>query len=161
VHEKTVYSKSAKGREEIATRAHKLGFKQRAFLIMVDGTSTVAELAAKAGHLGDVASFLTELLDRGFIGPVSNAEDLLAHETPVPSVAASEEQDFAAAKTSAAHFLEAKLGPDIVDAALKLEECETPEQFLEQVEAWREILTAVAGADAADEFWRDIVERLG
>lgn len=78
MHEKTVYAKSAKGREEIATRAHKLGFKPRALLIMIDGGNTVADLNAKARHFGDVPAFLAELRDAGFIEPVGSGESAAA-----------------------------------------------------------------------------------
>ena len=40
----TVFAKSAKGIQEIETRAHKLGSRLRQALILVDGIKTVDEL---------------------------------------------------------------------------------------------------------------------
>lgn len=168
MHEKTVYAKSAKGREEIATRTHKLGFKPRALLIMVDGAITVAQLTQKAGHLGEVATFLSELRDGGFIEPVGGGEASAEQQSrtaaapaEASSITATQFRDLSAAKVATVKFLETRLGPDAADLTVKIEESQTPEQFLAQVETCRAVLSQVAGEQAADEFWREVVEQLG
>ena len=182
MHEMTVYAKSAKGRHEIATRAHKLGFKPRSLLIMVDGGSTVAQLNTKAAHLGDVTAYLGELRDGGFIEPAGNTVES-APTTPAventaampaaekiadaveqaraPSATATQLRDLSAAKVSAVKFLEAALGSDAKDLALKLEHSETHEQFLDHVETCRDVLKRVKGEKSSEKFWEEVVEQLG
>lgn len=162
MHEMTVYSKSAKGREEIATRSHKLPFKHRTLLIMVDGVCSLAALISKAGHIGDVASMLSELRDQGFIEPVAPSA---AEAAPAPAAApkATPEQlggDLSAAKLAAIKFLEKTLGPDAADFAVRIEECRTREDFVRQVETCRETLKRVTGNKSADDFWREINEHV-
>ncbi|MGH8728979.1 MAG: hypothetical protein ACREV9_12690 [Burkholderiales bacterium] len=172
MHEMTVYAKSAKGREEIATRAHKLAFKHRALLIMVDGASSVAMLLTKAGTVGDVPSMLSELRDQGFIEPVASSTAEAAQiaatgpaAAPVaapigaPKVTAEQsDMDLPAAKLAAVKFLENTLGPDAVDLAVRLEESKTSEDFLKHAEKCSEVLKRVSGAKSADAFWRQIEE---
>lgn len=160
MHDKTVYAKSSKGREEIATRAHKLGFKQRALLIMVDGASNVETLSDKAKHLGDVGVFLSELRDAGFIEPV---------EAPTPEARAPGPEEFRpepaadlnAAKTVAVRFLEKTLGPDAVDLCVRIEDSQTVDAFLAHAATCRDVLKRIAGGKAANEFWKLVGDGLG
>jgi hypothetical protein len=170
MHQKTVYAKSAKGREEIATRAHKLGFKPRALLIMIDGGNTVADLNATARHLGDVPAFLAELRDAGFIEPVGIGESAAPvfgakEAAPMfslgasPAPTATQLRELSAAKVAAVKFLETKLGTDATDLAMRIEESETHDQFLAHVDTCRGVLARISGEKAADEFWREVVEQ--
>lgn len=60
------YHKTAKGQEEIATRAHQLSMKERRVLILVNGENSVATLA-KLSLCDDVDAILGRLLADGFI----------------------------------------------------------------------------------------------
>ena len=62
-----VFSKTAKGREEIETRAYHLPQRLRIVLILVDGTSDVTRLQEKAGALPDLEKSLEALAIDGFI----------------------------------------------------------------------------------------------
>ena len=57
----TVFAKSAKGIQEIETRAHKLGSRLRQALILVDGIKTVDELVSDAGEMGETYQAHLEL----------------------------------------------------------------------------------------------------
>jgi hypothetical protein len=176
MHEMTVYAKSAKGRDEIATRAHKLAFKARSLLIMVDGETTVAQLNARAANLGDVTAYLGQLRDGGFIEPAGNIAQSTA---PMPgadnavvmpaedtnaaasSPTATQLRDLSAAKVSAVKFIEDELGPHETDLAVKLEASQTHEQFLSHVETCRDVLKRAKGEKSSEKFWEEIVEQLG
>ncbi len=67
----TIYAKTQKGREEIATRAYRIVPRLRTLLIVVDGQSTVGELIEKAQSLGGIAPMLAELERHGFIEAVT------------------------------------------------------------------------------------------
>ena len=69
----TVFDKTDKGREEIATRKHQLAARLRTLLVMIDGKHSASELLQKVGSLGLTESSLAELLDGGFIQPTPPA----------------------------------------------------------------------------------------
>ncbi len=69
----TIYIKTDKGQDEIATRKHRLRPMQRAVLILVDGQISTESLLEKALLLGQDDSLVDELIAQGFIAPV-NAE---------------------------------------------------------------------------------------
>ena len=63
----TVFDKTGKGREEIATRVHHLAPRQRTLLLLVDGKRDATELMGKVAGLGLDEKALVELLETGFI----------------------------------------------------------------------------------------------
>ena len=64
-----VPAKTPKGMEEIANRTYQLSASLRQVLIMVDGRSTIAQLAKKLVGFGPVEALLVELELEGFIAP--------------------------------------------------------------------------------------------
>ena len=64
-----IYRKTDKGRNEIATRANRLGLRERTMLIMVDDKSTRQQLLAKNSHSAS-EGILDELLAQGYIETV-------------------------------------------------------------------------------------------
>ena len=69
----SVYDKTDKGREEIATRKHHLPNKLRPLLVMIDGKQQVPGLLQKVGPLGLNEDNLQELLLLELIAPVDNS----------------------------------------------------------------------------------------
>ena len=63
----SIYDKTAKGREEIATRKHQLAPRLRTLLVLIDGRKTEEELLRNVAGLGLTAGALTELLAGEFI----------------------------------------------------------------------------------------------
>lgn len=63
----SIYDKTAKGREEIATRKHQLAPRLRTLLVLIDGRKTEEELLRNVAGLGLTASALSELLAGEFI----------------------------------------------------------------------------------------------
>ena len=61
-----IYRKTEKGRTEIATRANKLGLRERTMLIIVDDKTTRSDLLSRSAHpsTGDI---LDSLLAQEFI----------------------------------------------------------------------------------------------
>jgi hypothetical protein len=62
-----VLAKTAKGLDEVKSRAHGLPQKQRTILIMVDGVATVDEILAKFGGIPEIAAALDALARDGFV----------------------------------------------------------------------------------------------
>ncbi len=61
------FDKTAKGREEIATRKHQLPSRLRALLLLFDGKRTTDEVLQKVSGIGLNAQNIAELLHGGFI----------------------------------------------------------------------------------------------
>ncbi len=62
-----VLKKSAKGRDEITSRAHKLALNLRRILILVDGDQTIASITELTSGLTKVEESLSLLIDLGFL----------------------------------------------------------------------------------------------
>ena len=63
----SIYDKTAKGKEEIATRKHQLATRLRTLLVLIDGRRTEEELLRNVAGLGLGASALAELVEHGYI----------------------------------------------------------------------------------------------
>lgn len=63
----SIFDKSDKGREEIATRKYHLASRLRALLVLMDGRHTAEDLLQKVSGLGLNEKSIGELLENGFI----------------------------------------------------------------------------------------------
>ncbi|MES2113696.1 MAG: hypothetical protein V4578_01020 [Pseudomonadota bacterium] len=91
----SIYDKTAKGREEIATRRYQLAPRLRTLLVLVDGRRPEDELLRNVAGLGLTADAMQELLREQFIvlstsystieAPLVDAEEITA--VPAPAVA--------------------------------------------------------------------------
>jgi hypothetical protein len=160
----SVYAKTAKGKEEVATRAYKLAFKQRALLIMVDGATTAADIIAKAAHLGDVESMLRQLEAQGFVGSLDGAASLqtTGDEPAQPTAHTSRQpqKTLPALKLIAIDSLHNALGPDAELFSHKIEDSTSVEEFMVNASACRDMIKDLVGDNAAGEFWSSIQQLL-
>ncbi|TFW16095.1 hypothetical protein [Duganella callida] len=86
----SIYDKTAKGREEIATRKHQLATRLRTLLVLVDGRRPEDELLRNVAGLGLTASALQELLDGGYIVLATSYASLSEPEPePLPEAEAA------------------------------------------------------------------------
>ena len=88
----TIFDKTAKGRNEIATRAHHLAPRLRTLLLLVDGKRDTVELMVKVAGLGLNEKSLVELLDGAFIqvaGSAAPAEVAPTAPSPAPATFAA------------------------------------------------------------------------
>jgi len=81
-----VLVKTAKGAEEVKSRAHGLAARLRSVLIMVDGNSSVADYMARFGAIPDIAGTLQMLLEQGFVE--ARAASITAPPPAAPPAAA-------------------------------------------------------------------------
>ena len=92
----SIYDKTAKGREEIATRRYQLAPRLRTLLVLVDGRRPEDELLRNVAGLGLTADAMQELLREQFIvlstsyntieAPLVDAAEITA--VPAPAIAA-------------------------------------------------------------------------
>lgn len=63
----SIYDKTSKGKEEIATRKYQLATRLRTLLVLVDGRRTEEELLRNVVGLGLDADALAQLVEHGYI----------------------------------------------------------------------------------------------
>ncbi len=98
----TVFDKTDKGREEIATRANHLAARQRTLLLLVDGHRDTVDLMAKVAGLGLDEKALVDLLDGGFIQVHEEVAPAGADENGPPASAGAESETAVPADITAA-----------------------------------------------------------
>jgi hypothetical protein len=69
----SIFDKTDKGREEIATRKYQLATRVRTLLLLIDGKQRTEDLLQKVTGIGLTEESLTELLNDGFIHAVAGA----------------------------------------------------------------------------------------
>ena len=79
----TIFDKTAKGREEIATRGHRVPARMRTLLLLVDGKRDVVDLMAKVAGLGLNEKSLEELHTGEFIRPIEASVGLIPAQQPL------------------------------------------------------------------------------
>lgn len=153
-----VLAKTAKGLEEVKSRAHGLPQKQRTILIMVDGTATVGEILAKFGGIPEIAAALDALARDGFV-EVKSAGSGSASTSPAtapPAVKAAGPstvpQSRGEALSALTRYLHDNLGPDADLVTGSLEKARTAAEFAAATERCAGMLAAVRGAQKAQIF---------
>ena len=142
-----IYSKTAKGLEEIQTRIHKLPAHLRRLLIMVDGHSTAAEMISRLTTLGEVELELDQLATDGFIA-------VLASKPAAPPAPPAFNLD--QAKNHIHSILLAAMGPAAAHRIECVEAAATPEQLRVELEVIRDILSKVLSKSQAEQAWQQL-----
>jgi len=87
----SVFDKTEKGREEIATRKHHLAPRLRTLLVLIDGKQSKEELLKKVAGIGLGEEGIEELMNNGFIEtPVASQPAAVAAATAQPEKPAIE-----------------------------------------------------------------------
>lgn len=162
-----IYRKTEKGHAEVATRANKLGLRERAMLIVVDDKTTRGDLLSKSSYPG-AAAILDALLAQGFIeiGPGAAAGAAAIATANRASVAATTQAVGAieVSEISASRFacraLVTYLGPSADDLALMVEDCGGTAELTAALQKCRQIIQELRGKQKADEFWAGVIARM-
>lgn len=156
-----IYRKTDKGRNEIATRANRLGLRERTMLIMVDDKTSRAGLLAKNSHPTS-EGILNNLLADGYI-EIAGASDPGAGALPSPAPAAAQpgvEVSLSSASRYACRALVTYLGPSADDLTSMVEKAKSAGEMATALEKCRNIIQSLAGKQKADEFWGGVSARL-
>jgi len=157
-----IYRKTEKGRTEIATRANKLGLRERTMLIMVDDKTTRVGLLAKNTHPTS-EGILNDLLAHGYIEVVR--ETPATDSTPAATAEAAAAQpavevSLQSASRYACRTLVTLLGPGADDLTALVEKCKNVEELTGRLEKCRDVIQGMAGRKKAEEFWAGVSARL-
>ncbi len=167
-----IYRKTEKGRTEIATRANRLGLRERTMLIMVDDKTTRGGLLAKNSHPTS-EGILNALLADAYIEIASGTESAgsaqaaAAPSASVPAVAPTAaptapdvEVSLQSASRYACRALVTYLGPGADDLTALVEKCKGVDELTARFEKCRDVIQAMAGKRKAEEFWAGASARL-
>jgi hypothetical protein len=160
-----IYRKTEKGRTEIATRANKLGMRERTMLIMVDDKTPRSGLLARSAHpsTGDILDALLAQefieVDTGTALAVTAAAPA-AEAAPAAPVAAPVEVSLTSASRFACRSLVDIMGPAADDLTALIEKSRSPEDLAIVLEKCRVILQGMVGKQKAETFWAGVSARL-
>lgn len=148
-----VYVKTAKGQEEIRSRACHLDARHRALLIVVDGHRSIGDLSGLVTHPADIEAMLMHLVELGLIAPPEGAPGTPA---PVGTSAGqgggAPEQDWQGRCEKARGMVLDLLGPMGEDLAMKLESVKSAEELEQALTHIREVIRNLRGKNSAAHF---------
>lgn len=147
-----VLAKTAKGLEEVKSRAHGLPQKQRTILIMVDGVATVGDILAKFGGIPEIAATLDALVRDGFVEVTGTKSAPAPVAGPGTGAAAPGPQSRGEGLSALTRFLHDNLGPDADLVTGNLEKARTAAEFALAAERCADMLDAMRGKQKAQLF---------
>lgn len=161
-----IYRKTERGRTEIATRANRLGLRERTMLIMVDDKTSRAGLLAKNAHPTS-EGILNNLLADGYI-EIAGGSESAAGVTAAPAAATlapaaaqpGVEVSLSSASRYACRALVTYLGPSADDLTSMVEKAKNVAEMATALDKCRQIIQSLAGKQKAEEFWSGVSARL-
>ena len=141
----SVFSKTAKGQDEISTRAHRLPSRVRAMLIMIDGQRTGEQLLALCTSSAEGQRQLAQLLNGGFVRQLSAS-------TSAALPAALPDEDISLAKSYVIRSLHELLGADARTLAAEIEKSETLDELRQHFARLHLALGAVPDRKQVEQF---------
>jgi len=154
-----VLVKTAKGAEEIKSRAQGLAARLRSVLIMVDGNSTVADYMARFGAIPDIEGTLQMLLEQGFVEARASsvtAPPPAAAQPPAPQAPGTPEPLPESRKDAVGELSRALLdsmGPDADTFTGMIERARTRVEFVEAAERCARVLDSLGARGKAKAVW--------
>lgn len=155
----TIYDKTVKGREEIASRCYHLAPRVRSLLVMIDGRQTIEELLPKVAGLGMTAENVQALLDEGFIEARIVARE--PEPEPVPPMPVTVAEQFRAAYEYYTRNIKPTLGMRGITLQLKVEKAATLDELRELRITFFEMAVRAKGRPAALQMRRELDEIFG
>jgi hypothetical protein len=159
----SIYDKTAKGREEIATRKYQLAPRLRTLLVLVDGHKAEEELLRNVAGLGLTATAITELLAQEFIVlttsyaslPEPEPEVVAVQVQPAPQPEAlnmptpSQVQQFQSVYDFYNRTIKSTIGLRGFTLQLKVEKAATIDDLRELRDPYLEAIQKAKGSDTA------------
>ena len=161
----SIYDKTAKGKEEIATRKYQLAPRLRALLVLIDGRRAEEELLRNVAGLGLGASALAELLEHGYIVPATGyaalVEEPAPAEPPLQSAQIAQIAQFQSIYDFYNKTIKNTIGLRGFTLQLKLEKASSVAELRELRHAYIEAVQKARGSETAAALARQLDQLLG
>lgn len=163
-----IYRKTEKGRNEIATRANRLGLRERAMLILVGEQTSRQDLLSKNPHPTS-EGIINNLLADGYIEFVGEehapaAAPATAAVAPTATPAATADPAVEVSMVSCTRYacraLVTLLGPMADDLTALVEKAKTPADLGAALQKCRDAIQAMGGRKKAEDFYAGAIARL-
>ncbi len=167
----TVYRKSLKGIDELATKSGALPLRLTSYLLAVDGVSATDQLALRNPHLPSMEVILNGLMQQGFIEVVSAAAASsqamaaaqsygavarpMAAASPLRAVnppPAPPAFDLEPVKANMVRDVSSLLGSDAAPVINKIQNCRTRDDLFAAMMGIKKIVTMYVDKAAGDQF---------
>jgi hypothetical protein len=166
----SIYDKTAKGREEIATRRYQLAPRLRTLLVLVDGHKPEEELLRNVAGLGLTASAVQDLLAQEFIVLATSYAALaepVAAPVPAPAVettslpTASQVQQFQSVYDFYNKTIKSTMGLRGFTLQLKVEKAGSVDDLRQLRDPYLEAVQKAKGRDTAIQLAQQLDSLLG
>ena len=161
----SIYDKTAKGKEEIATRKYQLAPRLRALLVLIDGRRAEEELLRNVAGLGLGASALAELLEHGYIVPATGyaalVEEPAPAEPPLQSAQIAQIAQFQSIYDFYNKTIKNTIGLRGITLQLKVEKASSVAELRELRHAYIEAVQKARGSETAAALARQLDQLLG
>lgn len=155
----TIFDKTDKGREEIATRKFQLPPRLRSLLVMIDGKQSADDLLQKVVGIGLSAESITELVNNGFIQQIAAPAAASVAVEPAPAITPEQTPGNEAPLTGANQFqavyqfytetIKSTIGLRGYGLQLKVEKAGSIEELRELREPYLEAVLKAKGNEMA------------
>jgi hypothetical protein len=156
----TIYDKTVKGREEIASRCYQLAPRMRSLLVMVDGRQSIEDLLSKVAGLGLGEANVQSLLDEGFI-ELAKPSFAPPEPEPLPPDPATIAEQFKSAYEYYTRTIKPTLGIRGLNLQLKVEKAATLDELRDLRIPFFEMAVRAKGRPAALQLRRELDDILG
>jgi hypothetical protein len=158
----TVYRKSLKGIDELASKSGSLPLRLTSYLLAVDGVSSTDQLASRNPHLPSMDVILNGLMQQGFIEVASVAVSAnavgarpMAAPSPLRAVntpPAAPAFDIEPVKANMVRDVSSLLGSDAAPVINKIQNCRTRDDLFAAMMGIKKIVTMYVDKAAGDQF---------
>ncbi len=160
----TVLGKTEQGREAVQRRTLPMTPRQRAILISINGSLTVAELCRRFGagpDDGQVMEILDQLVEKNLVEdqtPVEVAAPVVAGKNAIANAGVANLPDWRDLRQRAGELLHELMGPDADMLTLRLERAPTEQEFINQLTRAFDLVAGSHGEEAAERLRSELLQ---
>jgi hypothetical protein len=152
----TVYRKSLKGIDELASKSGQIPLRLMSYLVAVDGVSTTDELSAKHPHLPSMEVIFNGLQQQGYIELISSGAPVpgVRPAAPVsaPAAAVPSSLNLESIKANMVRDVSTLLGSDADPVIKKIQNCHTPDDLFAAMMGIKKIVSLYVNKAAGESF---------
>jgi hypothetical protein len=151
----TVYRKSLKGIDELASKSGQIPLRLMSYLVAVDGISTTDELSAKHPHLPSMEVIFNGLQQQGYIELVASGAAVPGVRAPIvsaPFAPPNSGINLDSVKANMVRDVSTLLGSDADPVIKKIQNCHTVDDLFAAMMGIKKIVSLYVNKAAGESF---------